>query len=380
MAENDDIRVRIAPSPTGYLHLGTMRTALVNYVFAKKEGGKFIVRMEDTDTSRSLPIYEEDILAGLKMVGIDWDEGPDVGGDFAPYRQSERGEIYKEYIEKLVDNKQAYWCFCSKEDLDEERKAMLASGIFPKYSGKCRSLSEDEIKQNIKDGNNGIIRLAVPSGLNIEFSDIIRGKISTSSDTIDDFVIAKDLQSPLYNLAVVIDDYLMKISHVIRGEDHIPNTPRQILIQRAFGFEEIKYAHLPLVLAPDRSKMSKRKMETSFVEYLKEGYLPQALLNFLILLGWHPEDDKEIMDIDEIISKFSLRRVQKGGAIFNVEKLDWFNSQYIKNIPLNELFKKIKDFIPKEWLEDKEKLKRALAVERDRLVKLSDFKELAQFF
>jgi glutamyl-tRNA synthetase len=380
VTESQPVRVRIAPSPTGYLHLGTIRAALFNYFFSRKEGGKLIIRIEDTDIERSLPIYEQDILGGLKTLGINWDEGPDIGGDYGPYRQSQRTEIYKEYLEKMIGQKKAYWCFCTKEELEEERKAMLSTGLFPKYSGKCKSLSEDEINKKRAEGKETVVRLSVPANIEIEFTDIIRGKISVSSDTIGDIVIARNEQSPLYNLAVVIDDYLMKISHVIRGEDHISNTPKQILIQKALGIEMPRYAHLPLVLAPDRSKMSKRKMETSFDEYIRDGYLPEAIVNFLALLGWHPEDEKEIMPLDELVSKFSLKRVQKAGGIFNVGKLDWFNAQYIKTLPIEQLAERTKAIIPETWTSDESKLKRALEIERERIKKLSEFKDSAKFF
>ncbi len=379
MADLTPIRVRIAPSPTGYLHLGTIRAALFNYLFAKKEGGKFIVRVEDTDTERSLPIYENDILEGFKALKLLWDEGPDIGGQYGPYRQSERTEIYRDFIKKILDEKRAYFCFCTKEELEQERQAMLSSGLFPKYSGKCKSLSPEQIAKNKKDGKEGVIRLIAPSNVDIEFNDIIRGKIVVNSDTIGDIVIARNEQSPLYNLAVVIDDYLMKISHVIRGEDHITNTPKQILIQRALGIEPPKYAHFPLVLNADRSKMSKRKMETSFDEYLKSGYIPEALVNFLAFLGWHPDDEKEILTIEEMVSKFSLKRVQKAGAIFNVEKLDWFNSQYIKKMPLEELSEKMKKYVPEAWLSDDKKFIKALAIEQERMKVLSEFKDRAGF-
>lgn len=380
MTENTAPRVRIAPSPTGYLHLGTIRTALFNYLFAKKEKGIFILRIEDTDTERSLPIYEKDIIEGLKTLGISWDEGPDIGGPYGPYRQSERKEIYREYIKKLLDEKKAYWCFCSPQELEEERKAMLAAGIAPKYSGKCRHLTQKEVEEKIKSGQKGVIRIIAPTSTTIEFNDLIRGKITVSSEIIGDFVIAKDEETPLFLLANAIDDSLMKITHVIRGEDHISNTPRQIIIQKALNFEIPKYAHLPLILAPDRSKLSKRKMETSFVEYLKEGYLPEAILNFLVLLGWHPENDQEILSLEEMIKLFNLKRIQKSGAVFNVEKLDWFNAQYIKNLPLETLVERIKNFVPAAWLEKEEILKKAVVVERDRMKKLSEFKELAEFF
>lgn len=380
MDEQKPVRVRIAPSPTGYLHLGTVRAALFNYLYAKKENGVFIVRIEDTDVERSLPIYEEGIIRGLKALNLTWDEGPDVGGQYGPYRQSERAEIYKTYIEKLLNEKKAYRCFCSKEEIEEEKKALLSQGLFPRYSGRCRLLSDQDIKTYESQNRSSVIRLRVPSNINIEFQDSIRGTISVNSDTIGDIVIAKNITTPLYNLAVVIDDYQMKISHVIRGEDHISNTPKQLLIARALGFESPKYAHLPLVLSPDRSKMSKRKMETSFDQYLLDGYLPEAIINFLVLLGWHPDGDQEILTIDEMIKQFSLKRVQKSGGVFNSDRLDWFNQQYIKKLPIDQLVERIEKYIPDEWKTQEDILKKALAVEQDRLTTLSQFKDIATFF
>ncbi len=380
MPEKEPVRVRIAPSPTGFLHLGTIRTALFNYLFAKKEDGVFIIRIEDTDTQRSLPVYEEGILSGLKKLNITWDEGPDVGGPYGPYRQSERTEIYQKYIKQLLDEKKAYWCFCSKEDLEEEKKAMLSQGLFPKYGGTCRRLTPEQVAAKKEAGQNAVIRLMVPTGVTIEFDDMIRGSISVNSDTIGDIVIAKNESAPLYNFAVVVDDELMKITHVIRGEDHISNTPKQMLIAGALGFSRPHYAHLPLILSPDRSKLSKRNLETSFDEYLKDGYLPQAIVNFLGLLGWHPDDDQEIISIEEMIRKFSLRRVQKAGAIFAMDKLDWFNEQYIKTMPLEALIATLDPFVPLHWKENPQRLAAAVNITRERMKKLSEFQELAVLF
>ncbi len=380
MPEKELVRVRIAPSPTGFLHLGTIRTALFNYLYAKKEGGTFLIRIEDTDTQRSLPVYEESILGGLRKLGIVWDEGPDVGGAYGPYRQSERTELYARYIQQLLDEKKAYWCFCSKEELEEEKRAMLSQGLFPKYGGKCRRLTPEQVAEKQKAGEGAVIRLLVPADATIAFDDIIRGTISVNSSTIGDIVIAKGVSAPLYNFAVVIDDELMKITHVIRGEDHISNTPKQLLIQNALGFSRPHYAHLPLILSPDRSKLSKRNLETSFDEYLKDGYLPQAIVNFIGLLGWHPDDDQEIMGIEEMIQKFSLRRVQKAGAIFAMDKLDWFNEQYIKTMPLETLIATLDPFVPSHWKENTARLAAAVNIVRERMKKLSEFQELAVLF
>ena len=372
------VRVRIAPSPTGFLHVGTARTALFNWLFAKQHNGKFILRVEDTDIERSEKNFENDIISGLKWLGIEWDEGPDVGGDYGPYRQSERPEIYEKYLEKLLAENKAYYCFCSKEDLEEDRKAMLAQGLAPKYSGRCRNLTPEKINE-LSETKTSIIRFKTPETV-VEFNDLIRGKIKFDSSLIGDIVIAKNLKSPLFNFAVVVDDFEMKINYVIRGEDHLSNTPKQILLQKAMGFDEVKYAHLPLILAPDRSKLSKRFLETSLNDYKDQGYLPEAIVNFLILLGWHPKGDKEILEIKEITEEFNLKNIQKAGAIFNAEKLDWLNSQYIKKIPTEKLAEYLKNFVPAEWLENKELFLRALKTQKERMKKLADFRELANFF
>jgi glutamyl-tRNA synthetase len=370
------IRVRIAPSPTGYLHIGTARTALFNWLFAKKNKGKFVLRIEDTDLERSDVKYEKDIIEGLKWLGLDWDEGP--------YRQSERLDIYEKYVNQLLDEGAAYYCFCSKEELETERQAMLAQGFAPKYSGKCRALNSKEVKTKLKKNEGHVIRFKVPE-TTVSFRDLIRGEISFDASLIGDIAIAKDPRVPLYNFAVVVDDEEMRITHVIRGEDHIANTPKQILLQKALGFHQPHYAHLPLILDPDRSKMSKRHSATSIQEYKEAGYLPEALINFMALLGWHPapqpsvevrgkpRPEKEMLSLTELVQEFDLSRVQKAGAVFNIEKLDWLNAQYIKNLSDEELAKKL-EIAPTE-----ENLK-IVALTKERMKKLTDFKLLAKFF
>ena len=329
-------RVRIAPSPTGWLHIGTARTALFNFLFARKNGGKFILRIEDTDKERSKKEYEENILEGLKWLNLYWDEGPDIGGPYGPYRQSERIEIYKEYLLKLLKEEKAYYCFCSPEEIEAQKKDMALRGLTPIYSGKCRNLSKREAEEKIKRGENYVIRIKMPQK-KIKFKDLIRGEIEFDLSLIGDIVIAKSLEEPLYNFTVVVDDYLMKITHVIRGDDHISNTPKQLVLQEMLGFERPFYAHLPMILGPDRSKLSKRHGEMALTEYKKLGYLKEAMINFLALLGWHPSSDEEIFSLEELIERFSLERVQKSGAVFNHLKLDWFNSFYLKKIPFEEL-------------------------------------------
>jgi len=360
-----EVRVRFAPSPTGFLHLGNTRTALFNWLFAKNQGGKFILRIEDTDVERSEPQYEKDILENLRWLGLNWDEGP--------YRQRERLDIYEKYLKKLLKEEKAYYCFCSKEKLEAERQAMLSQGLPPKYSGCCRHNHKPDPQRP------SVIRFQMPES-EVIFNDLIRGKIKFNTGLIGDIVIAKDLRTPLYNFAVVVDDFEMKISHVIRGEDHLSNTPKQILLQKALGLPEPLYAHLPLILSADRSKLSKRYLETSVSEYRKEGYLPEALINFLTLLGWHPEKDREIFGPEETIKEFSLKRVQKGGAIFNLEKLDWLNSQYLMALKPEDLGKRLKDFVPETWLKNKKFLLSIVRLEKERAKKLSDFPKLASFF
>lgn len=364
---NQGVRVRIAPSPTGFLHIGTARSALFNYLFAKKpirqtqggEEGKFILRIEDTDLERSDTKFEKDIIESLEWLGLKWDEF---------YRQSERIETYAKYLEKLLNEGKAYRCFCAPKQ---------TNGLFPQiYSGKCRNLSEKEIKKNLAEGKKSIIRFKSPEK-KIRFLDLIRGNVEFDSSLIGDFSIAKDLAAPLYNFAVVIDDFEMKISHVIRGEDHIPNTPKQILLQEALNFPQLKYAHLPLILGKDRSKMSKRHGTTSVTEYQKDGYLPEALVNFMAFLGWNPGGEKEIYSIKELIRDFSLDKVQKGGAVFNIQRLDYLNGVYIRQKSLDELAELCKPYLPPA---DKEQLKKVIAIYQERLKKLSEITELADFF
>jgi nondiscriminating glutamyl-tRNA synthetase len=374
-----EIRVRIAPSPTGLLHFGTARTALFNWLFARHMGGKFILRIEDTDTERSTKAFEDDIVTGLRWLGLQWDEGPDVGGPYGPYRQSERLPIYQKYLKQLLDADKAYHCFCSKEQLDADRQAMQQQGATPVYVGRCSTLSHTEQSARIANGDQSVIRLRVPAGA-IEFHDIIRDTVSVQSELIGDVIIARSMDLPLFILAGVIDDHEMKISHVIRGEDHISNTPKQTALQHALGFPVPEYAHLPLILAPDRSKLSKRYIETSLNDFKGQGYLPEALVNFMAFIGWHPKDDTEVMTSDDLIREFDIARVQKGGGVFNLEKLEWLNAQYIKRLPVDALIEALAPFVPAAWMEQRDLLRRIAAVEQERLKRLTDFTEVAGFF
>lgn len=331
-----EVRVRFAPATTGSLHIGGARTALFNYLFARKYQGKFILRIEDTDKERSKKEFEEDILNSLKWLGIEWDEGPDIGGEYGPYRQSERGEFYKRYLEKLLAENKAYFCFCSEEDLETQRQYQLSIGQPPKYNGKCRDLKKEEVEKYLKESKPWVIRFKVESK-KVAFEDLIRGEIEFDTSLIGDFVIAKGFTEPLYNFACVVDDYEMKISHVIRGEDHISNTPKQILLQEALGLPHPKYAHLPLILGPDRSKLSKRHGAVSIQEYKKLGYLPEAIINFIAFLGWSPTEAREIFSLQSLIKEFSISKIQKSGAVFNIKKLDFLNGFYIRQKSVEKL-------------------------------------------
>jgi glutamyl-tRNA synthetase len=331
-----EVRVRVAPSPTGPLHIGLARTALFNYLFSRKYQGRFVLRIEDTDRERSEKRFEEEIFEGLRWLGLEWEEGPDIGGNYGPYRQSERTEIYKKYLEKLLQEGKIYYCFCSPEELEAHRQYLMSIGEPPRYSGKCKNLSKEEIEKNLREKKPYVLRLNTPSKT-VVFKDLLRGEIEYHTDTFGDIIVAKGFTSPLYNLACVIDDFEMKITHVIRGEDHIPNTPKQIIIAEALGIESPKYLHLPLILGQDRSKLSKRHGAKSVLDYREEGYLPEALVNFLAFLGWNPGGQREVYSLPSLIQEFSIERLQKSGAVFNPQKLDWLNGFYIRQKPLDKL-------------------------------------------
>ncbi|XOB40618.1 MAG: glutamate--tRNA ligase [Candidatus Nealsonbacteria bacterium] len=336
LSKPDGIRVRLAPSPTGFLHIGTARVALFNYLFAKKNQGSFIVRIEDTDQKRSKPEYEKDIIESLNWLGIKPDEAPDKEGGHGPYRQSERKEFYAKYLKKLLEQDKAYYCFCSEEELEAQRQYQLSIGEAPRYSGKCVNLSKETVEKYLAEKKQYVIRFRVPAK-KVVFEDLIRGKVEFDASLMGDMVIAKDPSTPLYNFACVVDDFEMKISHVIRGEDHIPNTPKQILLQKALGLSRPKYAHLPLILGPDRRKLSKRHGVVSISDYRKQGYLPETLINFMALLGWNPDTEREIYSMNSLIKEFSLEKVQKSGAVFNIKKLDFLNGFYIRQKSLERL-------------------------------------------
>jgi glutamyl-tRNA synthetase len=379
-----EVRTRMAPSPTGFFHIGGARTALFNYLFAKQNAGSFILRIEDTDPERSSPEYTKDILDSLRWLGLQWDEGPETDGNYGPYFQSERKEIYSKYLKKLLDENKAYYCFCSEEELEAQRQYQMSEGLAPRYSGKCADLPQETVKKYLAEGKPSVIRFRV-AAKKVAFQDLIRGRVEFDSSLIGDVVIAKDLANPLYNFAVVIDDFEMKISHVIRGEEHLSNTPKQILMLEALNLPQPQYAHLPMILAPDRSKLSKRYGATGVREYKKEGYLPETLVNFMAFLGWNPGDEREIYSLPSLVKEFSLEKVQKGGAVFNIKRLDFLNGFYLRQKSLERLTELCLPYFEESGLIKKETadldfLKKVIAVYQERLKKLSEIVELTDFF
>lgn len=327
-----EVRVRYAPSPTGDLHIGNARTALFNYLYARHFGGKFIIRIEDTDEKRNVAGGEESQLRYLKWLGIDWDEGPDVGGEYGPYRQLERLDIYRKYVNELLEKDLAYECFMTAEELEAERKEQMARGEAPKYSGAHANLTDEEKEAFRAEGRKPSIRIRVPKNRTFIFDDIVRGKISFESSDFGDWVIFKQDGTPTYNFAVVIDDYLMNITHVLRGEEHISNTPRQMMVYEALGWEAPRFGHMTLILNEDRKKLSKRDQHIlQFIEQYQElGYLPEAMFNFITLLGWSPVGEEEIFTKEQLIKMFDPDRLSTSAAVFDVKKLSWMNGEYIK--------------------------------------------------
>ena len=334
-----EVRVRYAPSPTGHLHIGNARTALFNYLYARSKGGKFIIRIEDTDSARNIEGGEDSQLKYLEWLGLDWDEGVDVGGDFGPYRQSERNDLYKKLYDELLEKDLAYKCYCTPEELEAEREAQTAKQQMPRYSGKCRHLSAEERAEREAEGREPSIRFAVPRGKTYTFNDIVKDNVSFESDGIGDFVIVKKDGIPTYNFAVVVDDHYMEITHVLRGDDHISNTPRQQMIYESFGWETPTFGHMTLIVNDSGRKLSKRdEAIIQFIEQYEElGYLPEALFNFIVLLGWSPEGEDELFSKEELISIFDADRLSKSPAAFDKNKLTWMNNQYIKQLPLENV-------------------------------------------
>ncbi len=336
---SSEIRVRYAPSPTGHLHIGNARTALFNYLFARNKGGKFIIRIEDTDSKRNIEGGEESQLKYLKWLGMDWDESVDVGGEYGPYRQSERNDIYQKLYQELLDKGLAYKCYCTEEELEAERDAQMEKNETPHYSGKCRHLTAEQQASLEAEGRKPSIRFAVPQGKVYTFNDMVKDEVSFESDGIGDWVIVKKDGIPTYNFAVAVDDHLMKISHVLRGDDHISNTPKQLMIYEAFGWETPIFGHMTLIVNERRKKLSKRDESIiQFIEQYEElGYLPEALFNFITLLGWSPSGEEEMFSKEEFIKIFDAERLSKSPALFDKQKLAWMNNQYVKQLELDQV-------------------------------------------
>ncbi len=381
MESNNEVRVRIAPSPSGNLHIGTARTALFNYLFAKKNHGKYVLRIEDTDLERSSQAYIDNIYDSLKALGLNWDEGPDVGGPYGPYQQSERFDIYPKYAQKLIDMGYAYECFCTQEELDAEKEESIKNKKPHKYSGKCRNLSEAEKEKLRAEGRKPSIRFHVPEG-ETSYDDMVKGHLHFDNSLIGDFVIMKSNGTPTYNFAVVIDDMEMKISHIIRGEDHISNTAKQIMIYNALGAEVPKFGHLGMILAPDRSKLSKRHGATAVSEFVEKGYLTEALVNFVALLGWSPSDGHEIKTLDEIAADFRINEVSSSNSIFEYDKLNWMNGQYIKKMDLAKLTQLVKPYLSCYDLSEysEKQLERIVEVTREPVTILSELTNDTKYF
>jgi glutamyl-tRNA synthetase len=344
-------RVRFAPSPTGYLHVGGARTALFNRLHARRHDGTFILRIEDTDVERSSSDMVTGILDGMRWLGLEWDEGPEVGGPHAPYFQSERLDRYRAAAQQLVTAGLAYPCFCTAERMKEERQRAEARGEAWQYDRMCLRLSDAERQARLDAGVPRAIRFKVPPGAT-GFDDVVHGRIEFDGANIEDFVILRSDDYPTYHLSVVVDDAEMGITDVIRGDDHISNTPKHVLLFRAFGAPLPRFAHVPLILGADKKRLSKRHGATSVMEYQRQGYLPEALVNFLALLGWSPGDDRELMSVDEMIASFTLDAISSGDAVFNTEKLDWMNGQYIARLPVDELAARVRPFLAEAGLAD----------------------------
>lgn len=379
--KKENVRTRFAPSPTGYLHIGGLRTALYSYLFAKQKNGKFILRVEDTDLKRQVEGAAEAIYSGLKWAGLQYDEGPDIGGPYGPYAQSQRLDIYKKYADELIKNKHAYYCFCSEEMLEKMRQEQIANKQIPKYNRRCRELSDEEVKRKLSANEPRVIRMKIPENRVIEVDDIIRGKVLYNSSELDDQVLLKSDGYPTYHLAVVVDDHLMEISHVTRTEEWLPSTPKHILLYEFFGWKAPQWAHLPLLLNSDKTKMSKRKGDVALGYYIERGYLPEAMINFLAFLGWNPGTEKEAYSMKELLKDFSFEKVQKSGAIFNVEKLDWFNQYYIRHLSDELLFEKSQPFLPQDKRGfSEEQIIKMLILEKERSATLFEIGQNAKFF
>lgn len=382
---NSSIRVRFAPSPTGFLHVGGLRTALYNYLFARKNAGVCILRIEDTDRSRYVEGATENLIATLKWSGLHFDEGPEQGGRYGPYIQSQRLEIYRRHVDTLIEKRKAYRCFCTPERLEEMRKKRERMKISSKYDRQCLELTEEEIRNNLAQGIPFVIRMRIPDNTTVVVDDVIRGRVEFESEILDDQVLLKSDGYPTYHLANVVDDHLMEISHVIRGEEWLSSTPKHVLLYQFFEWNMPMFAHLPLILNPDKSKLSKRQGDVAVEEYRAKGYLSEALVNFVAFLGWNPGDEREMFTLDELAREFSLERVGKAGAVFNVEKLDWLNAQHLRKKSGNEILKMLREHLAsKNVLNQRnlsdEYLLNVIEVMRERALFVKDFVEQCPYF
>lgn len=380
------MKTRIPPSPTGFMHVGNLRTALFDYLLAKKHGGIFLLRIEDTDRERLVDGATESIIQTLAWAGIEPDEGPYLKngkllevGDNGPYVQSKRLSIYNEHIQGLLEQNHAYYCFCTKDRLDDLRQMQQANKQATGYDGHCRTLSVEEVKKRLEAGEQHVIRLKVPNTGKTEFTDLIRGTVSVENARIDDQVLMKADGFPTYHLAVVVDDHLMNVTHVIRGEEWVSSTPKHVLLYTMFGWELPAFAHLPLLVNEKKQKLSKRHGDVAVEDFIEQGYLPEALINFLAFLGWNPGDDREIMNLDELIQAFDVAKVSKSAAVFNREKLDWYNKQYMMNMNLDELTERAKPFFKKAGIGDEDMMRKAVALERSRANTLAELVDATAF-
>ncbi len=383
---NQTVRVRYAPSPTGLPHVGNIRTALFNWLFARHTNGKFILRIEDTDVARTQAGALESIMESLRWLGLDWDEGPEVGGPFGPYFQSQRLSTYKSLADKLVAEDHAYYCFCSPERLEAMRAEQMKRKEPPKYDRQCRNLASAEISRLRATGAIPVVRFKTPLEGQTVFSDYVRGEVSFENGTLDDFVLLKSDGYPTYHLANVIDDHLMEISHVLRADEWLSSTPRHTLLYAAFGFQPPVFAHLPIILGPDRSKLSKRHGATAVTEFRDQGYLPDSMVNFLALLGWSLDEKTELMSRQELVQNFSLDRVSKTAAIFNMEKLNWMNGVYMRKLGLDELYDSAIPFLEKALGPQvtgnvsKDYIRLIIPLVQERARTLKEFAESSDFF
>lgn len=389
------IRTRFAPSPTGYMHVGNLKMAITDYLIARQNNGQFILRMEDTDRTRFVEGAMENLLHTLKWVGITPDEGVKLDsndkviqvGEKGPYIQSERLDIYHKYIDELLEKGHAYYCFCSKERLEEVRKKQEENKQATGYDGHCRGINLVEAKKRIEAGESAVVRMKMPKEGVTKFNDLIRGEVAFENKLVDDQVLLKSDGFPTYHLAVVVDDHLMEITHVIRGDEWMSSTPKHLVLYEMFGWQPPLFAHLPLLLNPDKSKLSKRQGDVAVEDYIKKGYLPEAIINFIVFLGWNPGGEREIFSLEELIKEFSLEKVTKSGAVFNLEKLDWYNKEYLKLMPLEKLVEKAKPWLEEAGLlqnadlrvQDSEWLGKVLALERERVTTLAELPEAVKF-